>query len=85
VSDLKGAPLRYNNPDPYIHGILATSGARHDEILDIVRKLRQLAACAESDLEVDPDVLLLAGLAVATLGMILVVLGVIHVDCFCLV
>jgi myo-inositol-1(or 4)-monophosphatase len=39
VTDLKGAPLRYNNPDPYIHGILATSGARHDEILGIVRTL----------------------------------------------
>jgi myo-inositol-1(or 4)-monophosphatase len=39
VSDLKGATLRYNQPDPYIHGILATSGSRHDEFLRIVRGL----------------------------------------------
>jgi len=39
VSDLKGATLRYNNPDPYVHGILVTNGARHDEILNIVRTL----------------------------------------------
>ena len=39
VSDLRGATLRYNTPDPYIHGIVVTNGARHDEILRIVRTL----------------------------------------------
>src|SRR5262245_19437889 len=39
VTDVKGATLRYNRPDPYIHGILASSGVQHDAILEIVRVL----------------------------------------------
>ncbi len=39
VSDLKGATLRYNRPDPYIHGILASSGTHHDAIMQILPRL----------------------------------------------
>ena len=39
VSDLKGRPLRYNRPDPRLHGIVASSAALADRILDEVRAL----------------------------------------------
>jgi myo-inositol-1(or 4)-monophosphatase len=39
VTDLRAETLRYNRTDPYIHGILASSGAQHDAIMGIVRKL----------------------------------------------
>lgn len=39
VSDLKGLPLRYNRPDPRLHGVVASSAAVAERILDEVRAL----------------------------------------------
>lgn len=39
ATDLNGEPLRYNRPDPYVHGILATNGRLHDYVLGIVETL----------------------------------------------
>ncbi len=39
ATDLDGAPLRFNRPDPYVHGILASNGRLHDYVLGIVRTL----------------------------------------------
>ena len=39
VSDLEGRPLRYNRPDPRVYGIVASSAAVVDRILDEVRAL----------------------------------------------
>ncbi len=36
VSDLRGRPLRYNQPDPYVHGVLGTNGRLHDLVLAMV-------------------------------------------------
>ncbi|MEX2282104.1 MAG: 3'(2'),5'-bisphosphate nucleotidase CysQ [Gemmatimonadota bacterium] len=36
VTDLRRQPLRYNQPDPYVHGILATNGRLHEHILAMV-------------------------------------------------
>ena len=35
VTDLRGRPLRYNKPDPYVHGVLAGSTAAHGALLDL--------------------------------------------------
>ena len=39
TSDLEGRPLRYNNADPYVHGILASNGRLHDYVLGVVRTM----------------------------------------------
>jgi myo-inositol-1(or 4)-monophosphatase len=39
VTDLKGGTLHYNRPDPYIHGVLATSGPWHDDVLARARQI----------------------------------------------
>ncbi|HEX6938915.1 MAG TPA: 3'(2'),5'-bisphosphate nucleotidase CysQ [Longimicrobiales bacterium] len=39
VTDLDGRPLRYNRPDPYVHGVLASNGRLHDYVLGVVRTL----------------------------------------------
>lgn len=37
VTDVDGAPLRYNRPDPYIRGLVAAGPALHAALLDRVR------------------------------------------------
>lgn len=39
VTDLKGEALRYNRPDPYVHGILAANTRLHGAALEQVRQL----------------------------------------------
>lgn len=39
VTDLNGAPLRFNRADPYVHGILAANGRLHDLVLGLVATL----------------------------------------------
>ncbi|HEX7117617.1 MAG TPA: 3'(2'),5'-bisphosphate nucleotidase CysQ [Longimicrobiales bacterium] len=41
ATDLDGRTLRYNRPDPYVHGVLASNGRLHDYVLAIVRTLPQ--------------------------------------------
>jgi myo-inositol-1(or 4)-monophosphatase len=33
MTDLRGQVASYNRPDPYVHGVLATNGPLHDEML----------------------------------------------------
>jgi myo-inositol-1(or 4)-monophosphatase len=42
ATDLHGAPLRYNRPDPRVRGILATNGLVHAELLEFVAELPPL-------------------------------------------
>jgi myo-inositol-1(or 4)-monophosphatase len=37
VTDIAGHPLRYNQPSPTVAGVVATNGALHDELLDLLR------------------------------------------------
>ncbi len=39
VTDLNGARLRFNRPDPYVHGVVAAQPAVHRELLDLVARL----------------------------------------------
>ncbi|MGH8437326.1 MAG: 3'(2'),5'-bisphosphate nucleotidase CysQ [Pseudomonas sp.] len=39
VTDLRGRALRFNQPDPYVHGILGTNGRLHDMALNIVKQM----------------------------------------------
>jgi myo-inositol-1(or 4)-monophosphatase len=39
VTDINGAEPRYNRPDPYVHGLIATNGVLHDELLRVITEL----------------------------------------------
>lgn len=39
VTDLHGADVSYNRPDPYVHGILAAPAAAHARLLEACRRL----------------------------------------------
>ncbi|MFS8638427.1 MAG: 3'(2'),5'-bisphosphate nucleotidase CysQ [Gemmatimonadota bacterium] len=39
VTDLDGRTLCFNQPDPYVHGILASNGKLHDYVLGVVATL----------------------------------------------
>ena len=39
VTDLRQHHLRYNQPDPYVHGILGSNGRLHDPVLAIVNSM----------------------------------------------
>jgi myo-inositol-1(or 4)-monophosphatase len=39
VTDLAGLRLRYNRPDPYVHGVVAAHPSLHGELLEVVARL----------------------------------------------
>lgn len=39
ATDLEGTGFRYNRPDPYVHGVLATNGRMHAYLLGVVRTM----------------------------------------------
>ena len=39
VTDLQGHTLRYNQPDPYVHGTLASNGLLHETVLGMIPKM----------------------------------------------
>ncbi|HEX6307007.1 MAG TPA: 3'(2'),5'-bisphosphate nucleotidase CysQ [Longimicrobiales bacterium] len=39
ATDLKGAEPRFNRPEPYVHGVLATNGTVHDTVLGEIGEL----------------------------------------------
>lgn len=39
ATDLRGRSLRYNRPDPYVHGIIATNAHLHATMLDAVEQM----------------------------------------------
>jgi myo-inositol-1(or 4)-monophosphatase len=39
VTDTRGRRLRFNRPDPYVHGVVATHAALHDDLLELVTSL----------------------------------------------
>lgn len=49
VTDVEGKPFRYNRPDPYLHGVLATNGRMHAYLVGIIESLPTPARLKRKD------------------------------------
>jgi len=49
VTDINGDELRFNGADPYVHGLVATNGVLHDELLRVLTELPPTSRLAQRE------------------------------------
>ncbi len=49
VTDLHGRPLHYNQPDPYVHGILGSNGLLHEHVSRMVATMKPTGNLRSAD------------------------------------